>query len=257
MTRLRPLPLLLLPLLLALLLLAAAPAAAQTGVLQLPRAGDSGDSQTMTPATPRAAPVTPVQRVAPRTKPKPTTPVVQAQPNTHAEHKAPPPAVAAASVPAPAAVPAPPVPPAADKGSVTGLRLPRFAALRSDEVNMRVGPGTRFPIEWQYHRRDLPVQILREVEVWRLVQDQDGVKGWVHQATLAGRRSFVVQGTEAVMRRSPDDAAAAVARLKPGVVGRLRTCAAGAAWCEVQVGDYRGWLRRTQFWGSFPDEAVN
>jgi SH3-like domain-containing protein len=244
-------------LLLPLLLLAALPAAAQTGVLQLPRAGSTGDSQTMVPATPQAAPVTPVQRVAPKARPKPT-PVVQAQPNTHAEHKAPLPAAASAPVPAPPlAAPPATAPPAPDKGSVTGLRLPRFAALRSDEVNMRVGPGTRFPIEWQYHRRDLPVQILREVEVWRLVEDQDGVKGWVHQATLAGRRSFVVQGMEAVMRRSPEDDAAAVARLKPGVVGRLRTCAAGAAWCEVQVGDYRGWLRRTQFWGSFPNEAVN
>ena len=243
--------------LLPLLLLAALPAAAQTGVLQLPRAGTSGDSQTMVPATPQAAPVAPVQRVVPKAKPKPT-PVVQAPPNTHAEHKVPAPPAAATPPPAPAtAAPPPAVPPAPDKGSVTGLRLPRFAALRSDEVNMRVGPGTRFPIEWQYHRRDLPVQILREVEVWRLVEDQDGVKGWVHQATLVGRRSFVVQGTEAVMRRSPGDDAAAVARLKPGVVGRLRACAAGAAWCEVQVGDYRGWLRRTQFWGSFPDEAVN
>lgn len=237
-----------------LLLLAALPAAAQTGVLQLPRAGTAGDAQTVVPATPQPAPVAPVQRVAPKARPKPT-PVVQAQPNTHAEHKVPAPPAAAAPAPAPA--PAAPPPPAPDKGSVTGLRLPRFAALRSDEVNMRVGPGTRFPIEWQYHRRDLPVQILREVEVWRLVQDQDGVKGWVHQATLVGRRSFVVQGAEAVMRRSPDDDAAAVARLKPGVVGRLRACAAGAAWCEVQVGEYRGWLRRTQFWGSFPDEAVN
>jgi SH3-like domain-containing protein len=141
---------------------------------------------------------------------------------------------------------------------VTGLPLPRWASLRADEVNLRVGPGTRFPIEWQYHRRDLPVEILREVEVWRLIEDQDGVKGWVHQATLVGHRSFVVKGPgEAVVRRSADDTADPVARLKPGVVGRLRTCPAVAPWCEVQVGDYRGFLRRNQFWGTFEGEAVN
>jgi SH3-like domain-containing protein len=147
--------------------------------------------------------------------------------------------------------------PAEDRGTVTGLPLPRWAALRSDEVNLRVGPGMRYPIEWQYHRRNLPVKILRELDVWRLIEDEDGIKGWVHQATLVGHRSFVVKGAPAVLRRAPRDDAAPVARLEPGVVGRIRACAAGATWCEVQVGDYRGFLRRDQFFGSFPGEAVN
>lgn len=229
-----------------LLLLLAGPAFAQTGVLQLPKLGTAGDSQTSQPARPRAAPVAPVLR---GTVGK-LTPVVQAPSGTHAQR----PAGTTAAARAPAADPH--AEPPADKGSVTGLPLPRFAALRSDDVNMRVGPGMRYPIEWQYHRRDLPVEILRELDVWRLVEDQDGVKGWVHQATLTGRRGFVVKEREAVMRRSPSDDAAPVARLMPGVVGRLRACAAAAAWCEVQVHDYRGWLRRSAFWGTFPGEAV-
>ena len=83
------------------------------------------------------------------------------------------------------------------QGSVTGLPLPRFASLRTDEVNLRRGPGTRYPIEWVYKRRDLPVEIEREFEVWRLIVDPDGIKGWVHQATLTGRRSFIVTGQRA------------------------------------------------------------
>lgn len=98
----------------------------------------------------------------------------------------------AAGTGTPAAPAAPPAPP--DKGTVTGLPLPRFAALRADEVNMRSGPGQRYPIEWVYHRRDLPVKIEREFDVWRLVEDSDGQKGWVHQATLVGARTFVVPG---------------------------------------------------------------
>ncbi|WP_182996885.1 SH3 domain-containing protein [Gluconacetobacter sacchari] len=99
---------------------------------------------------------------------------------------------AAVAIP-PAATPAEPPPPT-DKGTITGLPLPRFAALRADEVNMRSGPGQRYPIEWVYHRRNLPVKIEREFDVWRLVEDSDGQKGWVHQATLVGTRSFVVPG---------------------------------------------------------------
>lgn len=143
------------------------------------------------------------------------------------------------------------------KGTSTGLPLPRFASLRTDDVNMRRGPGTRYPIEWVYHRRLLPVEIEREFEVWRLVEDPDGVKGWVHQATLSGRRGFIIRGKMQTMVDAPHDGAAAVARLEPGVVGRLRACTAESDWCRVQVGDHHGWLKREQFWGSFAGEAVN
>ena len=123
-------------------------------------------------------------------------------------------------------------------------------------MNLRSGPGLRYPIEWVYKRRDLPVEIQREFEVWRLVADQEGVKGWVHQATLVGRRTFITIGAERMIRASARDNAAPVARLKPGVIGRLRSCEANADWCQVQVGEYRGWLKREAFWGSYPGEAV-
>lgn len=84
--------------------------------------------------------------------------------------------------------------PSGDKGSNTGLPLPRFAALRADKVYLRRGPGDRYPIDWVYHRRGLPVEIEREFDVWRLIEDSDGVKGWVHQATLFGSRTFVIPG---------------------------------------------------------------
>ncbi|WP_077806816.1 SH3 domain-containing protein [Neoasaia chiangmaiensis] len=99
---------------------------------------------------------------------------------------------------APGEVPAgpPPAPdaPPQDKGTNTGLPLPRFAAMRADKVYLRKGPGQRYPIEWVYHRRGLPVEVEREFDVWRLIEDSDGTKGWVHQATLVGQRTFVIPG---------------------------------------------------------------
>ena len=209
---------------------------------------------------------------APSAQPKPAStakppPLVRPKGPVHAKPvphparpgtKAPPAASAAAAggaaIPAPALV-APPAEPA--KGTATSMPLPRFAALRSDEVNLRTGPGVRYPIDWVYKRRDLPVQIEREFEVWRLVRDPDGVKGWVHQATLTGRRSFVVTGTERVLRRQNSADAAPVARLQPGVVGHIRGCEAASDWCQMQVGDYKGWLKRDEFWGIMPGEAIN
>ncbi|MGI4978457.1 MAG: SH3 domain-containing protein [Janthinobacterium lividum] len=163
--------------------------------------------------------------------------------------------------PAPAPVPEPvPVPAVPDKGSNTGLPLPRWSALRTEEVNLRTGPGTRYPIDWVYKRRDLPVKVEREFDVWRLVALPDGTRGWVSGATLVTHRTFSVNEAATTparaMRAAAGEDAAVVARLKPGVIGRIRACDAGAAWCQVQVGEYRGWLRRDAFWGTDPGEAV-
>ncbi|WP_426955982.1 SH3 domain-containing protein [Muricoccus radiodurans] len=160
-------------------------------------------------------------------------------------------AAAAAVAPAPAPEPPPPT-----TGQVTGLPLPRFAALRADEVNMRAGPGTRYPIEWTYQRKDLPVQIVREFELWRRIRDMEGTEGWVHQSNLTGRRNFVVAGEERVLRRRAEDNANPVARLRPGVIGRIRLCTAGQTWCEVQVGEHRGYLRRSEMFGVIGDEEI-
>jgi len=103
----------------------------------------------------------------------------------------------------------------------------------------------------------LPVKIEREFDVWRLIEDMDGIKGWVNQALLIGRRTFVVMGTaDVTMRADGSDGASAVAVLKPGVVGRVLRCVNGAPWCQVQAGDYIGYLPRTAFWGTDPGEAV-
>jgi SH3-like domain-containing protein len=169
-----------------------------------------------------------------------------------------PPPAAVVPLPPPrpqAAPPGPPGPP--DVGSVTGLPLPRYASLKTDDVNMRVGPAERYPIAWTYKRRELPVKIEGEFDVWRKVEDMDGIQGWMHQATLTGRRTFVITGTQnQVMRTEANETADPVAVLKPGVVGRIRSCEAGHDWCQVQVQDYRGWLKRSDFWGAGPEEAI-
>lgn len=156
--------------------------------------------------------------------------------------------------------PAPAAPPQPAVGSVTGLALPRFAALRSDEVNMRVGPSTTYPIEWTFQRRDLPVQIIGEFQLWRRIRDVDGAEGWVHSSTLSGRRTVLVRpvpgATEVTLRRDPDEGASAVARLRPGVIARIRECEANSPWCEVQIAGYRGYLRRSEVWGVGRDEEV-
>ena len=149
------------------------------------------------------------------------------------------------------------VAPAPGKGRYTGLPVPRFASLRSGRVNLRVGPGTRYPIKWELHRRGLPVEIVREYEVWRAVRLQDGADGWIHAALLSGHRTLIIEGMTRPLRESASSGASLVARLKAGVIGRIASCGKDSLWCNVSVDGHRGYLRRSDFWGTFKGEVVH
>jgi SH3-like domain-containing protein len=142
-------------------------------------------------------------------------------------------------------------------GASTCLPIPRFVSLRADAVNLRVGPGDQYPISWVYHRAGLPVEVLREFDVWRLVIDSAGTEGWMHEATLIDTRHFVIDGQSPVtLFRSASDQSDPAAQLMPGVIGLIQRCDAGADWCRVRVDHIGGWLQRSAFWGSFPGEAI-
>ena len=142
----------------------------------------------------------------------------------------------------------------ASKGS--GLPLPRFVSIRSGEANMRTGPGVQYPVEWVYRRPDLPVEIVAEYGTWRKIRDWQGTQGWVHQGMLAGQRTLIVTGETGTIRAKPGAQENAVARVEPGVIGRLRECPDGSAWCRIKIKGFDGWLPRDDFWGAYPDEVV-
>lgn len=137
----------------------------------------------------------------------------------------------------------------------SGLPLPRFVSLRADEVNMRTGPGTQYPVEWIYMRRGYPVEVIAEFDAWRRIRDWEGSEGWVHQTMLTGRRTFVVFSQQRFLRVQPADDAPTVAGLGPGVVGDLLQCPTNTVqYCRVEVRNYIGWLKRDDFWGVERDE---
>ena len=134
-----------------------------------------------------------------------------------------------------------------DLGKETGLRVPRFVSMNSSKVNVRAGPGTRYPIKWVFQRKTLPVQIIAESNTWRKIRDFEGIEGWVHQRMLSGRRRAVVTGAIQQLKREPQETAKTVALLEPGVILRLEKCS--GAWCLVEGGSYEGWIGRQSIWG--------
>jgi SH3-like domain-containing protein len=132
--------------------------------------------------------------------------------------------------------------------------LPRFAALHADKVNLRAGPGDRYPIEWVYLRKDWPVEVIAQFDHWKRVRDWQGTEGWVHEKMIVQRRQVIVTGGVRALRQSPDPGGVLVARAEPGVVARLDECR--GEWCRIIAGDTTGWLQRADIWGVYPNESV-
>lgn len=137
-------------------------------------------------------------------------------------------------------------------GTVTGLPIPRFVSLGSDKVNLRVGPGLRYPIAWVYVRRGLPVEVVAEFELYRKIRDTDGTEGWVHRNLLSGRRTVLVTGGLRSLHRRADAGSPPVALVEAGVQARLLACRGD--WCRIEAGGWRGHVQRTWIWGVYPHE---
>lgn len=138
--------------------------------------------------------------------------------------------------------------------SVTGLPIPRFVSIRSEPVNVRSGPGERYPVLWVLRKRGMPVQVIAEYENWRKIRDWMGTEGWVHQALVTSHRSVVIHPGTAVLRADPDYIARPLARIETGVVARVESCAAD--WCHVEIDQLDGWISKDSLWGISKEEII-
>ena len=127
-------------------------------------------------------------------------------------------------------------------------KIPRFASLKADEVNLRIGPNKKdFPIEWVYKRRGLPVEITAVSDTWRRIRDHEGTTGWVWHSLISSKRTVIVIDENRTLHYSPDYNSKALAILEPGVIGNLLACTTN--WCQIELRGKKGWLKRSHIWG--------
>jgi SH3-like domain-containing protein len=142
----------------------------------------------------------------------------------------------------------------------SGLPLPRFVSLKSGRVNLRIGPGRAYAVDWMYLKPGLPMEIIQEYDNWRRVRDSEGTEGWINQSLLSGKRTAIAApwnaGKDApvALRDNPAEDARVVASVEPGVIGEIEGC--DGNWCEVEFGGQRGWIAQAQIWGAYPGETV-
>lgn len=142
----------------------------------------------------------------------------------------------------------------------SGLPLPRFVSLKSKKVNMRVGPGSEYQVEWMYIKQGLPVEIIKEFDNWRKIRDPQGNEGWILHSLLSGKRTAIIspwdRGKDSSlisMLDAPEGTAKLKAQLQPGVIAKVNYC--DNQWCELSADNAHGYVKQELLWGVYPDES--
>ena len=133
---------------------------------------------------------------------------------------------------------------------------PYWASIASGEAMIRTGPGRNYPGTWLYKRRDLPVRVVRIYQSWRLIEDPEGVRGWMLVTLLSDRRTALVKPGQPRAIHEQRDRASRVAYLaEPGVVGRIEDC--DGNWCRITIGKRAGWIGQSDIYGLGKAETID
>ena len=143
----------------------------------------------------------------------------------------------------------------ANVGKETGLEIPRYVSLKSDDANIRVGPSKNYPIEIKYIKKNYPLKVLEEYEEWRKVEDFKKNIGWIHKSLISGTRTGIVLSNDNKSIKLLNTLEGnVIGEIGKGNIVFLEKCKTD--WCLVSSGNYKGWIDKKYIWGVKEKEII-
>jgi SH3-like domain-containing protein len=141
-------------------------------------------------------------------------------------------------------------------GIITGLEIPRFVSLKSNDVNLRIGSSTNYPIILKYIKKNYPVEINKEYENWRKIKDIDGNEGWIHKNLIKGERFAIInnnKNTKSLIFLKPEGKT--IGQIGNLNIVKIEVCLQD--WCKISLGKHKGWISKKKIWGIYDNEFIN
>ena len=124
-----------------------------------------------------------------------------------------------------------------------------FVSLRSNNTNIRSGPGQNYPIKFSFKLRGLPLHVIREYDNWNEVEDYEGQAGWVSKGLLTKKRTLMVRTSKSFvnMHSKNNEKSRIIYRLENKVLGKYLKCL--EEWCGIEVKGKKGWVSKASLFG--------
>ena len=122
-----------------------------------------------------------------------------------------------------------------------------FFSLKNDIVNVRYQPTLNSPIKYIYTKKNLPVKLIDKKENFRRIIDLKNNSGWIHRTQLKPSNSFIIL-KNTILFKKPSNFSKPILRLEKGRLLIIKKCQNN--WCQINTGDYSGWVITNNIWGS-------
>ena len=145
---------------------------------------------------------------------------------------------------------------ALELGEVTGLKVPRYVSIKSNDANIRVGPSINYPIKLKYINENYPLKVVAEHEDWRKVEDVKKNFGWIHKSLISGKRTGIVIKTDNNLINVYNTVDGyRVGQIGVGNIINIKKCKIN--WCYITKNKQKGWVVKDNIWGIEEDEILN
>ena len=145
---------------------------------------------------------------------------------------------------------------ASNIGEETGLKIPRYVSLKSDNTNLRIGPNVNYPIIINYQITNFPVMVIDEYDDWRKIKDFENNVGWLHKSLIKGERY-------AIISRDQNKSVHVYNSVEGGIIGEIfnknvvKLLKCKNDWCLIKIKNHSGWIDKQYLWGTMKDETLN
>ena len=144
----------------------------------------------------------------------------------------------------------------AEVGKETGLEIPRYVSLKSNDANIRVGPSKNYPIVIKYIRKNYPLKILEEYDDWRKIEDFTKNNGWIHKSLISGKRTgIIVSNNDDKIKIFNTIKGKIIGNIGKGNIVSINKCKID--WCLISFNKFKGWIYKKNIWGVKDKEIIN
>mgnify|MGYP001256984912 CR=1 FL=1 len=123
----------------------------------------------------------------------------------------------------------------------------KFLSLKKSKVNVRYGPSFDSEIKYIYKKINLPVKQIDQKENFRRIIDLRNNSGWIHVSQLKRANSVITLESKILFKKA-SNFSKPLARIERGRMLVIKNCENN--WCNVTTGDYIGWIKKENVWGS-------
>jgi SH3-like domain-containing protein len=117
-----------------------------------------------------------------------------------------------------------------------------YGSIGSKKVNVRVGPGTQYPISWVYKQKGWPIEAIAKHQGWYKIRDNDGEEGWIHGRFFSKTRYTLTESDSIINMYKKPDGKKIIMLFEPGVPVKLLECQLSI--CGTSYANQKGWIER-------------